>query len=45
MQTLNSAMARYKEDIDFNTETGELKVNGRTNLPFNKEYWMPEMKW
>ena len=42
MQTLNSAMARYKEDIDFNTETGELKVNGRTNLPFNKEYWMPE---
>ena len=35
-------MARYKEDIDFNTETGELKVNGRTNLPFNKEYWMPE---
>lgn len=42
MQTLNSAMARYKEDIDFNTETGELKVNGRVNLPFNKEYWMPE---
>lgn len=42
MQTLNSAMARYKEDIDFNNETGELKVNGRTNLPFNKEYWMPE---
>jgi hypothetical protein len=42
MQTLNSAMARYKEDIDFNTETGELQVNGRVNLPFNKEYWMPE---
>lgn len=42
MQTLNSAMARYKEDIDFNNETGELKINGRTNLPFNKEYWMPE---
>lgn len=42
MQTLNSAMTRYKEDIDFNTETGELQVNGRVNLPFNKEYWMPE---
>lgn len=42
MQTLNSAMSRYKEDIDFNTETGELQVNGRVNLPFNKEYWMPE---
>lgn len=42
LQTLNSAMARYKEDIDFNSETGELKVNGRQNMPFNKEYWMPE---
>ncbi|MBO5003749.1 MAG: portal protein [Clostridia bacterium] len=39
---LSQAMNRYKEDISFNAETGELKVNGRTNLPFNKEYWMPE---
>lgn len=42
MQTLNSAMNRYREDISFNTETGELSVNGKANLPFNKEYWMPE---
>ena len=42
MQTLASAMNRYKEDISFNTETGELQINGRTNMPFNKEYWMPE---
>lgn len=42
MQTLNSAMNRYREDITFNNETGELKVNGQTNLPFNKEYWLPE---
>jgi len=42
MQTLNQAMNRYKEDISFNTETGELMVNGKMNLPFNKEYWMPE---
>lgn len=41
-QTLAAAMNRYKEDISFNNETGELKVNGRVNLPFNKEYWMPE---
>ena len=41
-QTLNSAMNRYREDINFNIESGELKVNGRSNLPFNKEYWMPE---
>jgi hypothetical protein len=41
-QTLSQAMNRYKEDISFNSDTGELKVNGRTNLPFNKEYWMPQ---
>lgn len=41
-QTLREAMQRYKEDIAFNTETGEIQVNGKMNLPFNKEYWMPE---
>lgn len=42
MQTLRSAMQRYKEDIKFNSDSGELTVNGQTNLPFNKEYWFPE---
>lgn len=42
MQTLASAMNRYKEDISFNNETGELQVNGKPNIPFNKEYWMPQ---
>ena len=41
-QTLSQAMNRYKEDISFNVETGELQVNGKVNLPFNKEYWMPQ---
>ena len=41
-QTVNSAMNRYKEDIKFEIETGELTINGKTNMPFNKEYWMPE---
>ena len=35
-------MNRYKEDISFNVETGELQVNGRVNMPFNKEYWLPQ---
>jgi len=39
---LAQAMNRYKEDISFNTETGELQVNGRVNMPFSKEYWLPE---
>ena len=42
MQTLAAAMNRYKEDISFNQDTGELKVNGKPNMPFNKEYWLPE---
>lgn len=41
-QTVNSAMNRYKEDIKFEIETGELTINGQSNMPFNKEYWMPE---
>lgn len=42
MQTLANTMNRYKEDINFNVETGELKVNGKMNMPFNKEYWLPQ---
>ena len=42
MQTLSSAMNRYKEDIKFIGDTGELTINGQVNMPFNKEYWFPE---
>lgn len=42
LQTLANMMNRYKEDINFNVETGELQVNGKVNIPFNKEYWFPE---
>jgi hypothetical protein len=42
MQTLNSAMNRYKEDIKFMGDSGELSINGQTTMPFNKEYWFPE---
>lgn len=41
-QTLNSAMNRYKEDIKFVSDTGELTINGQVNMPFSKEYWMPD---
>lgn len=41
-QTLNSAMNRYKEDIKFMSDTGELTINGQAQMPFNKEYWLPE---
>jgi hypothetical protein len=42
MQTLSSAMNRYKEDIKFVSDTGELTINGQVNMPFMKEYWFPE---
>lgn len=42
MQTVSSAMNKYKEDIKFMPDTGELQINGQVNLPFNKEYWFPE---
>jgi hypothetical protein len=42
MQTLSSAMNRYKEDIKFIADTGEISINGQSTMPFNKEYWFPE---
>jgi hypothetical protein len=42
MQTLASAMNRYKEDIKFVSDSGELTINGQSTMPFNKEYWFPE---
>lgn len=42
LQTLSTAMNKHKEDIKFIGDTGELTINGQPNLPFNKEYWMPE---
>ncbi|MBR5296677.1 MAG: portal protein [Parabacteroides sp.] len=42
MQTLASAMNKYKEDIKFIQDSGELDFNGQANIPFNKEYWLPE---
>ena len=41
-QTVSSAMNRFKEDIKFISDTGEVKINGQPNLPFNKEYWLSE---
>ena len=42
MQTLSSAMNRYKEDIKFVADSGEISYNGQPNTPFMKEYWFPE---
>ena len=42
MQTVSSAMNRYKEDIKFIADSGELSVNGQATMPFMKEYWFPE---
>lgn len=41
-QTLASAMARYKDDIDFDDATGVLKVNGKVNVSAGREYWLAE---
>ena len=41
-QSLGVLMNSYREQIDFDTKSGELKVNGKAMMPFNKEYWLPE---
>lgn len=44
-QTLSASMNRYRENIKFDSESGELSINGKTNLPFNQEYWMPDSEY
>ena len=41
-QTVSNLMQAYRENINFDTDSGELEVNGKPMLPFNKEYWVPE---
>lgn len=41
-QAVSAAMNKYKEDIKFIPDSGELTINGQSTMPFNKEYWMPE---
>jgi hypothetical protein len=40
-QSLASLMQSYREVIDFDTSDGTIKVNGKSMMPFNKEYWLP----
>lgn len=40
-QSLGVLMQNYRENIDFDSDSGELKVNGKPMMPFNKEYWFP----
>lgn len=41
-QTLAVLMQKYRENIEFDTASGELSVNGKPMMPFSKEYWIPE---
>lgn len=42
-QTLAETMHSYREVVDFNWESGEIKCNGKPMMPFNKEYWFPSV--
>ena len=41
-ETLGELMSVYKEDYKFNTDSGELSVNGKPNLQFYKNYLFPQ---
>lgn len=40
-QSLAQLMSNYREDIVFNNDSGELTINGKPMMPFNREYWLP----
>ncbi len=41
-QTLNSLMQSYRENVEFDNDSGELNINGKAMMPFTKEIWIPE---
>lgn len=42
-QTLGELMSVYKEQIELDTTSGELSINGRPELQFYKNYLFPQM--
>jgi len=40
-ETLGELMSMYKEDINLNTDSGQLSINGRPELQFYKNYLFP----
>lgn len=40
-QSLAQLMNNYREVVDFDYNSGQLKVDGKPMMAFNKEYWMP----
>lgn len=40
-QSLAQLMNNYREVVDFDYESGQLRVDGKPMMGFNKEYWMP----
>ena len=41
-QSLAQLMQNYREVVDFDFESADLKVNGKPMMQFNKEYWLPQ---
>ena len=40
-QSLAQLMYNYKEQVDFDYDSGALHVNGKPMMQFSKEYWLP----
>jgi hypothetical protein len=40
-QSLAQLMHSYKENVDFDWESGTMHTDGKPMLQFNKEYWLP----
>ena len=41
-QSIAKLISDYKENVFYDSDTGELEINGEKDLPFYKEYWFPK---
>ncbi len=41
-KTIAALVSEYKTEINFDETTGTIKIDGSTNMPYEKEYWFPQ---
>jgi hypothetical protein len=39
---LSKLIEDYKNDVNFDNQTGTLTINGKKHIPYNKQIWYPK---
>jgi hypothetical protein len=40
-EAIAKLMATYEDKVEFDSRTGQININGKANIPYSKEIWLP----